>query len=219
MGSFINPYMTDRHRWLNAVEMTTPKSVAWQRVIARTVSDEESRLHRKSILLPNVANFRLAVRDEDLAPEASIINSHYAYPEAVDWNRGLPRVIGCDETGCAGRDDATYRHQAWSFIFSGGGCTIILITPSLLATKMGVGPDQSGSGGGSPTLSTVAGAERLSARFDPAKMHPDYATVRMAPGVVVRGLSEPGRQYAFISMDEVRAFLKLNLPAGTYESQ
>ena len=51
MGSFINPYMTDRYRWPNAVEMTTPESVAWQRVIARTVSDEESR-SPKSILLP-----------------------------------------------------------------------------------------------------------------------------------------------------------------------
>ena len=220
MGSFINPYMTDRHRWPNAVEMTTPESVAWQRVIARTVSDEESRLPKKHLIAQNVANFRLAVRDEDLVPEASIINFHYAYPEAVDWNRGLPRVIGCDETGCAGRDDATYRHQAWSFIFSGGGLYNNLDYSFTVGHEDGRDLTNQAPGGGSPTLRRqLQVLSDFLHGLDLAKMHPDYATVQMAPGVVVRGLSEPGRQYAFYLYGRGPTSLKLNLPAGTYEIQ
>ena len=99
-----------------------------------------------------------------------------------------------------------------------GGCTIILITPSLLATKMG-GPDQSGSGGGSPTLRRQLQVLRLSARFGPRENASRLCDRVMAPGVVVRGLSEPGRQYAFYLYGRGPTFLKLNLPAGTYESQ
>jgi hypothetical protein len=67
------------------------------------------------LIAQNIANFRLPVNDGDLVPEASILNFHYAYPEVVDWNRGLRRVIGYDETGFAGKDDATYRRVVrWS---------------------------------------------------------------------------------------------------------
>ena len=87
---------------------------------------------------------------------------------------------------------------------AGAGCTIILITPSLLATN-GAGPDQSGSWRWqSNAVRQLQVLSDFLHGLDLAKMHPDYATVKMAPGVVVRGLSEPGRQYAFISMDEVR---------------
>jgi hypothetical protein len=220
MGNFINPYMTDQHRWPNAVEMTTPASVAWQRVMARTVSDEESRLPKKHLLAQNVANFRLAVREEDLVPEASIINFHYAYPEAVDWNRGLPRVIGCDETGCAGRDDATYRHQAWNFIFSGGALFNNLDYSFTVGHEDGQDLTNQAPGGGGPTLRRqLKVLSDFLHGLDLANMHPDSATVRRAPGVVVRGLSAPGRQYAFYLSGRGPASLQLNLPTGTYAVQ
>jgi hypothetical protein len=113
MGDQINPYLVDKPSFPNAVEIATAPSVAWQRAIAQAIVDEESRLPHKHLIAQNVANFRLPVRYEDLVPEAAILNFHYAYPEVVDWNRGWNRVIGYDESGFAGREDATYRRQAW----------------------------------------------------------------------------------------------------------
>lgn len=218
MGSFINPYMTDHHCWPNAVEMTTPASVGWQRVIARTIVDEESRLPKKHLIAQNVANFRLAICDEDLVPEASILNFHYAYPEAVNWNRGLSRVIGCDETGCAGRDDATYRHQAWNFIFSGGALFNNLDYSFTVGHEDGQDlTNQAPGGGGLALRRQLKVLSDFLYRLDLAKLHPDSTTLQMASGVVVYGLSEPGRQYAFYLSGRAPTFLQLNLPTGTYE--
>ena len=79
------------------------------------------RLPNKHLIAQNIANFRLAVRESDIAPGVSILNFHYAYPEAVTWNRGLGKLIGHDETGFAGSKDETYRREAWAFLLAGGG--------------------------------------------------------------------------------------------------
>ena len=120
MGDSINPYMTDHAKWPNAVEIVLPDSVAWQSEMAGAIVDEEKPLSQKHLIAQNIANFRLPVSKADLVPAASILNFHYAYPEVVDWNRGWDRAIGYDETGFAGRDDQTYRRQAWNFVMSGG---------------------------------------------------------------------------------------------------
>ena len=44
MGDFINPYLTDKYSFPNAVEVTTADAVAWQRAIARVITDEEGPL-------------------------------------------------------------------------------------------------------------------------------------------------------------------------------
>ena len=105
MGDVINPYMTDNYRWPNAVEIPTTETVAWQAAIARIIADEQSRLPHKHLIAQNVANFRLPIRPDDLAPAAGIVNFHYAYPEAAAWNLSLPVILGYDEAGFAGRDD------------------------------------------------------------------------------------------------------------------
>ncbi|HMX30148.1 MAG TPA: hypothetical protein PKC13_31495, partial [Blastocatellia bacterium] len=94
MGDFINPYLADRRVFPNAVEITTAESVAWQATIARFIADEESRLPQRHLIAQNVANFRLALNEADLAPGADLVNFHYAYPEAAGWNRGLNRIVG-----------------------------------------------------------------------------------------------------------------------------
>ena len=119
MGDFINPYLADTKNWVNSVEVTSEDAIAWQGDIAKTIAEAERDLPKRHLIGQNVANFQLALRDADLVHEASIVNFHYAYPQAVDWNRGLGRAIGYDETGFAGREDATYRRQAWNFVLSG----------------------------------------------------------------------------------------------------
>lgn len=218
MGDYINSYLADRHSYPNAVEVTTPESVAWQRAIARIIVDEESRLPNKHLIAQNVANFRLPLNDGDLVPEASIVNFHYAYPEAVEWNRGLKRVIGYDETGFAGNADLTYRRQAWNFVMSGGGLFNSLDYSFTVGKEDGTDVTNQAPGGGSPTLRRQLKVLSDFLRgFDLARLNPDTTVVYRAPGVVMRVLSEPGRQYAIYLQGRGPTTLTLNLPRGTWQ--
>ena len=152
LGDVINPYMTENYRWPNAVEVTTAETVAWQSAIAKIITDEQSRLPHKHLIAQNVANFRLPIRPEDLAPGVSLVNFHYAYPEAATWNLSLPMVLGYDETGFAGKSDAFYRRQAWNFLFSGGGLFNSLDYSFTVGKEDGTDTTNKAPGGGSPTL-------------------------------------------------------------------
>lgn len=220
MGDVINPYMTDRRSFPNAVEVTTAESVAWQRAIARAIADEEARLPHRHLLAQNVANFRLALNEGDLVPEASIVNFHYAYPEAVQWNRGLQRVIGYDETGFAGNQDATYRRQAWNFVLSGGGLYNNLDYSFSVGREDGIDTANKAPGGGSPTLRRqLKTLSEFLHSFDLAKLQPDPLLVQRAPGAVVRVLSQPGRAHALYIEGRGPTTLSLNLSRGRWVAE
>ena len=217
MGDFINPYLVEQRKWPNAVEVTAAESIAWQRAIAQAIVAEEKLLPNRHLIAQNVANFRLALRDDDLVPEASIINLHYAYPEAVDWNRGINRVIGYDETGFAGRDDATYRRQAWNFMLSGGGLFNDLDYSFTVGGEAGTDTTNQAPGGGSATLRQQLRVLRaFLGGFDLARLRPDPNFVRRSPGVVVRVLSDPGHAYAVYGQGRGPTSLAVALPAGRW---
>ncbi len=217
MGDQINPYLADKPTFPNAVEITTAPAVEWQRAIARTIADEESGLPHKHLIAQNVANFRLPLREEDLVSEAGILNFHYAYPEVVDWNRGWNRVIGYDESGFAGREDATYRRQAWNFVLSGGGLFNSLDYSFTVGREEGTEVANEAPGGGSPALRKQLGVlSRFLHSFELAKLNPDCTLVQRAPGVVTRVLSDPGKAYAMYVQGRSPTTLTVNLPAGRW---
>lgn len=220
MGDFINPYLVEQHKWPNAVEVTTVDSVAWQRLIARAIVSEESRLPKRHLIAQNVANFRLPVSDDDLVPEASILNFHYAYPEVVDWNRGLRRVIGYDETGFAGNDDVTYRRQAWNFVMSGGALFNNLDYSFTAGHEDGTDTDNKAPGGGSPTLRRqLKVLSDFIHGFDLATLEPDPLLVERASGVVARVLSAPPTAHALYLQGRGPTTLQLRLPAGAWSAE
>ncbi|MHC1767129.1 MAG: hypothetical protein AB9869_22975 [Verrucomicrobiia bacterium] len=221
MGDFINPYMVEHHKWPNAVEITTAASVAWQRRIAQAITDEERTLPHRHLIAQNIANFRLPLMDEELVPEASILNFHYAYPEVVDWNRGLKRVIGYDETGFSGEDDATYRRQAWSFILSGGGLFNSLDYSFTVGREDGTDVENKAPGGGSPKLRRqLKVLSDFIHRFDLATMNPNPLLVERAPGVVTRVLSaRNGRTHALYIQGRAPTALELNLAKGRWTAE
>ena len=220
MGDYINPYLVDQHRWPNAVQVPAAESVAWQRRIAQAIVAEEDSLPRKHLIAQNVANFRLALRDEDLVPEASVINFHYAYPEALDWNRGMGRVIGYDETGFAGGEDATYRSQAWNFMLGGGGLFNNLDYSFSVGAEDGTDTTNKAPGGGSPSLRKQLGVLSVFLHgFDLARLNPDRELIRRAPGVVTQVLSEPGRAYAIYARGRGPTEISLVLPKGQWAAQ
>jgi hypothetical protein len=220
MGDVINPYMRDHYRWPNAVEVPTGDAVAWQSRIARTITDEESRLPQRHLIAQNVANFRLPLRPSDLIPGVSIVNFHYAYPDAAIWNLPLGKVIGYDETGFAGREDATYRRQAWNFLFSGGALFNSLDYSFTVGREDGTDVTNKAPGGGSPALRRqlkVLGD--LLNGLDLARLRPDRDFVKESPGVVTRVLSAPGREYALYLEGRAPTELLLDLPAGHWRAK
>jgi hypothetical protein len=220
MGDFINPYLTDKHSFPNAVEITSADSVAWQRAIAKAITDEESRLPQRHLIAQNTANFRLALNEGDLVPEAGIIHFHYAFPETVDWNRGLQRVIGFDETGFVGHKDETYRRQAWNFVLSGGGVFNSLDYSFTVGHEDGQVSTNKAPGGGSPALrKQLRVLSEFLHGFDLAKLQPDPLLVQRAPGVVVRALSHPGQAHALYLEGRSPTTLTLQLGRGRWTAE
>jgi hypothetical protein len=218
MGETINPYMLKAQAFPNAVEIVTPASVAWQSAIARILADEESRLPTRHVIAQNVANFRLPLQDEDLAPGVTLVHFHYAHPEAVTWNVGLGRVIGSDESGFSGPADATYRRQAWAFLMAGGGLWNGLDYSFSVGREDGTDAQPKSPGGGSATLRRQLKA--LSAflhGFDLASLAPDATLVRRAPGVVTQVLAVPGRAYGLYLHGRGATTLTVTLPRGRWQ--
>ena len=218
MGDFINPYLAGTKNWANSVQIATPTVIAWQKTIATEIEKAELELPKKHLIGQNVGNFQMSVRTEDLVPQASVINFHYAYPEAVDWNRGLDRVIGYDETGFAGSADKTYRRQAWNFVLSGGALFNNLDYSFSVGHEQGDDLDNEAPGGGSPTLRRQL--HILATFLDQFRLEglrPERGVVTRASGVSFRCLGEPGRQYAIYLQGRSPAQLDLALPRGKYK--
>lgn len=220
IGEIINPYLLDKTTFPNAVQITTPRSIAWQSRVASWIRDEEKNLPNRHLIAQNIANFRLSVRTEDLAEYAHILNFHYAHPEAVLWNK-QSGPIGCDETGFQGRDDARYRSDAWKFLLAGGALYNNLDYSFSPGHDDGTDTEPNGQGGGSPTLRRQLGILRnFLTQLDLVRMKPDCRALGSTPGVSAIGLSEPGRQYAFFFQGRGPIVSALhNLPEGRYRVQ
>jgi hypothetical protein len=86
----------------------------WQTKVAATVRNTNPN----QLIALNVQNRTLCV--DGVPDEVTILNFHYALPEAVLTNRHLGLVIADDETGFAGQEATPYRREAWRFLLSGG---------------------------------------------------------------------------------------------------
>ncbi len=193
-------------------------TMEWQNRIADVIAEEEKSFPRKHLISLNIANGRAKVENPN--PNVSIFNFHYCHPpDAVGMNYGLKKVIGENETGFRGKDDALYRTEGWDFIIAGGGLYNNLDYSFTTKHPNGKFLEYSSPGGGSPALRRqLAILKDFIHGFDFIRMAPD--TTVIAGGVPekasVRALTEPGRQYAFYIKGGGKANLKLNLPAGSY---
>ena len=108
-----------RSSWQQKVEVANLVSMKWQEWVVSVIRDEESKLPGEHLIAQNICNFQ---HDLEKIPDgASIINFHYANPDAVRMNLELGCVLGLDETGFMPHEDELYIDQAWRFILSGGG--------------------------------------------------------------------------------------------------
>jgi hypothetical protein len=209
----INPYLPapQRDRFPNSVDFADADSLAWQTRVAGWVN-QEAKQHLNA---QNYANFRASLPDID--PNVSVLNFHYAYPEAALWNRGWNRPVSYDESGFIGRSDDTYRREAWRFLMAGGAAFDSLDYSFTIGHEDGTDLDNNGPGGGSPTLRRQLGILRSFLKsFDFVNMRPDSGFVRRAPGTVCESLSNPGHQYAVYCEAASPTEIELALPEGQW---
>jgi hypothetical protein len=137
----------------------------------------------------------------------------------VDQNYHHNKVIGYDETGFAGSDDATYRKEAWRFIIAGGGLFNNLDYSFATGFENGTAVNKA-PGGGSPELrKQLKILSDFIKSFDFIKMKPDKSTVLLPEDNPIKVLSEPGKQYAVYIEKGCPEKIKFNLPGGNYKTE
>ncbi len=220
LSSVVNPYLQKpaRDNYPNSVDLADEASIAWQGKVAEWIASEESTLPNKHLIAQNYCNFYFPVRS--LLPLVSIVNFHYAYPQAVLDNYGLDKAIGYDETGFLGHEDKLYLRQAWNFLLSGGGTFDGLDYSFSAGHETGDDTEPNGPGGGSATLRRqLAILQKFLQRFSLIEMRPGRDVVKHAAGVSARVLSSPGREYAIYLDGNGPAELTLELPKGHYSAE
>src|SRR6202008_3716093 len=122
-------------------------SIVWQSRVAQWITSEEAQLPHHHLIAQGYSNFRLPVRS--LIDGVSIVNFHYAYPEAVTLNYGLDKAIAYDETGFLRRSHDPYPRKAWNFMLAGGSSFDGLDYSFTVGFEDGTDTEPNGPGGGS----------------------------------------------------------------------
>ncbi|WP_020527697.1 hypothetical protein [Flexithrix dorotheae] len=216
-GYYINPFDKKSDQdWKRRVDLASEASLEWQKNIAAVVKETESTLPKKHIIAQNFCNFKYPLKEVE--PNISIINFHYAWPDAVNWNYGYNKVLSYDESGFSGSEDDVYRKQAWNFIMSGGGIFNNL-DYSFFAGKEDGSMVNEAPGGGSKNLrKELKVLKDFIGSFEFIRLKPDHTTIKFAPGVIAKTLSEPGKQYAIYLELGNSCELQLELPKGKYST-
>ncbi|HWV99879.1 MAG TPA: hypothetical protein VNZ64_09330 [Candidatus Acidoferrum sp.] len=173
-------------------------TIDWQRHIADVISETETGLGARHLISQNIANGKAWV--ENPHPAVSIFNFHYASPpDTVALNFGLNRVIGDNETGFRGTNDAPYRMEAWDFIVAGGGLFNHLDYSFTAGHEDGtfVYPASQPGGGNAVFRRQIRFLSECMKRFDFVHMRPENGAVHgeLPPGATIRALVRPGQDY------------------------
>ena len=220
VADVVNPYLQlpARDTYPNSVDVADELSIAWQARVAEWIASEERALPNHHLTAQNYCSFRFPVRQ--LVPGVSIVNFHYAYPEAVLLNYGLGKAISYDETGFLGRGDALYRRQAWNFMLSGGGVFDSLDYSFSPGHEDGGDTEPNGPGGGSQALRRqLRILSDFLQKLPLEDLAPDTRTVKRAAGVYARVLSSPRRAYGMYLDGGGPTELTLELRAGEYSGE
>jgi hypothetical protein len=206
--------------WRSTLEVTAQRANDWQRRVAEWIVSEEQKLPKKHLISQNIGNFHYPVANPD--PNVSIFNFHYALPEAVTENYYLNKVIGFNETGFAGRRDATYRRQAWRFMMAGGGLFNQLDYSFSLGFENGQDTSYAAPGGGSPALrQQFRILKTYLEKLDLPKLKPATGLVVAAPAATTHALTNGTSQWIVYGepLGLNWSAWQLNLTRGNYRAE
>ncbi len=173
-------------------------TLEWQHHVADIITQADQPLGRRHLISQNIANEKAKVENPD--PQVSIFNFHYASPpETVPMNYGLNKVIGDNETGFRGTNNAPYRMEAWDFIVAGGGLFNNLDYSFTAGHEDGtfVYPASQPGGGNAVLRRQFRFLTEVIHRCDFIHMRPDNSVVTgpSARGVTGRALAKSGSEY------------------------
>ena len=216
LTNVVNPYLfTGRDQYPNSVDLPDDATMAWQGRVTEWITSEEAGLANKHMIAQGCCNFLYAMRG--VLPGVSVVNFHYAYPEAVRLNYGLDKALSYDETGFLGQSDDVYTRQAWNFMLAGGSVFDGLDYSFTVGHEDGTYVEPNGPGGGSPEFRRrLKVLSEFLGKLPLVEMRPDYDVVKHAGGVVTHALSSAKGEYAFYLDGNGPSELSLHLPAGEY---
>ncbi len=150
----------------------------WHHHMAGIMAETESALPKKHIISYNYENAH--ARIDHLPGYYSLVNFHYARPEAVLLNSHLKVPIGNNETGFKGNDDWPYRVEAWAFMLAGGALVNHLDYSFAVGYEGGdFDYPKSQPGGGNAGLRMQLGfLRRFLEEMDFTRMKPDLSFVQ-----------------------------------------
>jgi hypothetical protein len=210
--------------WKNRVDLALPESLAWQARIAAVIAEAEARLGTHHLIAQGISNHRYPVRELD--PRVSILNFHYAEPEAATLNLGLRRAVSCDETGFtnahdrvgAASTDALYRRQAWEFLLAGGAIFDMLDYSFAVGHEDGMLVNDA-PGGGSPALRRqLRVLKDYVNAFDIPDLEAKPKLVVSAPGAFTSGFGTKKKRGVYV-WGGGRTKLVLDLPEGEWRAE
>lgn len=220
LADVVNPYLSapSRDVYPNSIDLPDELSLAWQSRVSNWITSEESKLPNEHLLAQDCCNFWYPVKD--LLPGVSVVNFHYAYPQAVTLNYSLGKALSYDESGFLGRDDEAYVRQAWNFMLAGGSVFDNLDYSFTPGHEDGSDTDANGPGGGSPELRRqLAILVKFMQGLPLEDLTPDASVVASAPGVYTHAISKPNGVYAIYFDGYGPVDAKLNLPTGDYSAE
>ena len=198
--------------WSYKADFADEASMAWQEHIASVIVEEEEGLQKKHLIAQNYTNFRAPI--PEVGEHISIINFHYAWPDAVSWNYHYNKVLGFDESGFAGSGDQVYRRQAWQFMLSGGGLFNNLDYSFFVGSEDGTGENNAPGGGSRDLRVQLKILSEFLHGFVLEKLHPDPASVLASPGLIPHVLSDGQDSYAVFLRSIGTDYSSLSLDTG-----
>ncbi len=212
-----NDYNPDHPSWRFHVQVPSEAANAWQRAVNGWITDEEKEYENKHLIAQNYTNFYYPVEHVDSV--ISIINFHYAWPQAVHLNYGYDRVISFDENGFLGDEDLPYRRNAWNFILAGGGIYNNLDYSFFVGAEDGTGSNTAPGRGSKALRTQLAFLKEFMEGFDYIHLKPDRSVVKLAPGAIPQVLANHGKEYAIYLDGNTQCDLQLFLPEGKYKTR
>lgn len=215
--NIVNKEELKANDWTFKADFASEASLQWQEKLAEIIATTEKELPKQHLIAQNYTNFKAPV--PRVSDHISIINFHYAWPEAVEWNYHYNKVIGFDESGFAGSEDQVYRRQAWQFMLSGGGLFNHLDYSFFVGKEDGTGQNKA-PGGGSPELRAQLNALSNFLHSMPLeRLKPNHSSIRSSPGLIPYLLSDGNDHYALFirAIGTDQSELQLNTGNGNFQ--
>ncbi|MFY0654575.1 MAG: hypothetical protein JXQ96_21245 [Cyclobacteriaceae bacterium] len=203
--------------WKYEAHFAQQRALDWQEWIASFIQDEESRLEKKHLIAQNYVNYMAPI--PNVSDRISIVNFHYAWPNAVNWNYHYDKVIGFDESGFAGSGDDIYRLQAWQFIMSGGSLFNNLDYSYFSGSEDGLGENKAPGGGGAALRMQLKVLSEFIHGFALEKLKPANSMVVSSSGLIPYVLANSSDEFAIFlhAVGTKSSTLALKADVGSYE--